>query len=198
MTNILSNMLKLFYGLSISFVIFLLTVNFLLFSSCNKYDNNAQIRQIDTLINWNNNAKRMLIIDAQSIKQRVDSMKIKISTLDSNTIKLTGDQLKSDLIQYNGLMIRYIDFIDNYAVIEFDNSANSRLLDDLKKKIVDHKINNKLLDSMLNSQEKIIQTHLTQTQATVKTIFSIEEMYQRLNNRINSIYGNKINIRKLR
>lgn len=198
MTNILSIMLKIFPGLSFSIIIFLFTVNLLLFPSCKKYDNTVQIRRIDTLINWNNNAKGMLIIDAQAIKQRVDSMKLKISALDSNTIKSTGDQLKSDLVQYNGLRIRYIDFLDNYAVIEFDNSLNSRLLDDLKKKIVDHKIENKSLNTLLNSQERIIHSHLAQTQEIVKTIFSIEEMYQRLNNRINYIYENKINIRKLK
>ena len=138
----------------------------------------------------------MLIIDEQAIKLRIDSMKAKISSLDSNKIKATGDQLKSDLVQYNGLKLRYIDFLDNYAIVEFDNSINSKKLDDLKKKIVDHKINNKSIDTLLNSQEKIIQSHLNQTQEIVKNVFSIEEMYQRLNYRINSIYDNKINIRK--
>jgi len=189
-------MLKLFPKVSFSLIIILFTVSLFILPSCKKYDNSTQIRRIDTLINWNNKAKGMLIIDAQAIKMRVDSMKIKISLLDSNKIKSTGVQLKSDLVQYNGLMLRYIDFLDNYAVAEFDNSVNSRFLDDLKKKIVDHKIQNKSLDTLMNHQEKIIQSHLTQTQEIVNTIFSIEEMYQRLNTRINSIYEININIRK--
>jgi hypothetical protein len=186
-------MLKLFYGLTF---FILISVNLFLFPSCKKYENNAQIRRIDTLINWNNNAKGMLIIDAPAIKLRVDSMKNKLSSFDSNTIKSTGDQFKSDLIQYKGLMLRYIDFMDNYAVIEFDNSVNTRILDELKKKIVDHKIDKVSLDTILNSKEKIIHSHLIQTQDVVKTLFSVEEMYQRLNNRINEIYEDKINIMK--
>jgi hypothetical protein len=196
MTNILSTMLKLFQKLTFFGVVILFCLNVLLFPSCKKYSHNAQIRRIDTLINWNNNAKGMLIIDAQAIKLRVDSMKIKLSMFDSITINSSGDQFKSDLIQYKGLMLRYIDFMDNYAVLEFDNSINSRMLDDLKKKIVDHITNNKTLDTMLNSKERIIHSHLMQTQDVVKTLFSIEEMYQRLNNRVNEIYENKIYVRK--
>jgi hypothetical protein len=137
-----------------------------------------------------------LIIDDQSIKLRVDSMKVKISALDSNSINSGGAQLRSDMIQYNGLLLRYIDFLENYSVIEYDNSINAKILDKIKKDIVDHKTDLKSLDSLLNYQEKVIESHLKQTQEIVKNLLSIEEMYQRMNNRINSVYKMKINISK--
>jgi hypothetical protein len=190
-------MLKLFSGVA-GFCFFgILTINLLLFPSCKKYDNTVQIRRIDTLINWNNNAKGMLIIDAQAIKLRTDSMKIKINAFDSNFINSTGKQFKSDLVLYNGLLNRYNAFIDNYADVVFENSVNSRFLEDLKKKIIDHQIPDHSMDTMLNRQEKVIRSHLLQTQEIVQTIFSVEEMYQRLNNRINFVYGNMIVGRKL-
>ena len=189
-------MLKLFSGVA-GFCFFgILTINLLLFPSCKKYDNTVQIRRIDTLINWNNNAKGMLIIDAQAIKLRSDSMKIKISAFDSNFINSTGKQFKSDLVLYNGLLKRYHAFIENYADVVFDNSVNSRFLEELKKKIIDHQIPDHTLDTMLNSQEKVIRSHLLQTQEIVQTIFSVEEMNQRLNNRINFVYGNMMDGRK--
>jgi hypothetical protein len=191
-------MLKFFSGVA-GFCFFgILTINLLLFPSCKKYDNTVQIRRIDTLINWNNNAKGMLIIDAQSIKLRSDSMKIKISAFDSNFINSTGKQFKSDLVLYNGLLKRYNAFIDNYADVVFENPVNSRFLEELKKKIIDHQITDHTLDTILNSQEKGIRSHLIQTQEIVQTILSVEEMYQRLNNRINFVYGNKMDGRKLK
>ena len=191
-------MLKIFSGITGYSFFVLFTINLLLFPSCKKYDNTVQIRRIDTLINWNNNAKNMFIIDAQAIKQRIDSMRIKISFFDSNTIKSSCDQIKSDLVLYNGLLNRYYAFLDNYANEEFVNSINSKFLEDLKKKIVDHQIKNKSLDTLLNNKEKIIHSHLIQTQEIVQTIFSVEEMYQRLNSRINSVYENMINNRKFK
>ena len=181
-------MLKLFSSITVVCLLFLLTFFQLSFLSCKKHDNTAQIRRIDSLINRNNNANSLLIIDLSAIKQRVDSMKIKIKSFDSNTIKSSGVQLKSDLILYNGLLIRYIDFLDDYPDAEYRNSINSRFLDDLRNKILDHQIKTTVLDTMLIRQEKIIRSDFEHTQEIVQTIFSIEDMYQRLNNKINSVY----------
>ena len=191
-------MLKIFSATTLLSLFLMFVMGLSLLPSCKKYDNNAQIRRVDTLINWNNNGKAMLIIDKSTIMQRTDSMRLKISAFDSNTIKLKGDQLKSDLVQFNGLLNRYNNFIDNYADIEFENSANSRFLDDLKKKIIDHQIQVNSIDTMLSSEEKLINAHLSQIQEIVQPIFSIEEMYIRLNNRINPIYENIVSSRNLK
>jgi hypothetical protein len=189
-------MLKIFSRLTVFCSFFLFTIIILFFSSCKKHDNTFQIRRIDTLISWNNNAQAMLIIDEQAIRQRVDSMKIKIKAFDSNTIRLNGNQLKSDLVLFNGLLLRYNDFLENYSDVVFENSSNSKYLADLKKQILDQHVKNTSLDSILNWQEKIIRSHLYHTREIVEALFSVEEMYQRLNNRINSVYD-LINRRKL-
>ena len=186
-------MLKIFSQI-IRFSSFLfIFITCLIHPSCKNHINSGQIRRLDTIIHWNNNAKDLLIIDVQAIKLRTDSMKIKISTIDTNSFSKTKIQLKSDLVIYNGLLNRYNNFLINYPNIESENSQNSKFLNNLKLELIGNKtlMNNNSLDSLLNSQEIIIQNHFNHTREVVEAIFSVEEMYQRINNRINPVYENQ-------
>ena len=198
MTNKLFIKLKIFFLLDTICLFLLLSIHVMILPSCKKYDNNVQVRRIYSLIRWNNNVTEMLIIDAPSIQTRTVSMKLKIMSIDSGIIKRAGDQLKSDMITYNGLLLKYKAFLDFYYDASFENARNTQYLAELKKKVIDHKLPVTNIDTILNNQETIIKTFVSTTQEFIESIFSIEEMYQRVNNRINPYCKNLDSTSKLK
>jgi hypothetical protein len=185
-------MLKVFSYIAQLYIIYLFLPSSILLNSCHNTHHIEQIRRIDTLINWNNNAKNILIIDINAIQSRVDSMKIKIQQFDSIMAFLKDDRYKSDLVEYKGLIFKYDEFLLKYPDEEFNNAINKKNLADLKNKIMNNTLKDKQLDSILNSQEKIILYHLQQSNAIVQNVLSVEQMYQRLNDRINIAFKHNI------
>jgi hypothetical protein len=181
------NKLKIFLNIfSVTALFFVLFYN--PFYACKKYDNNTEIREVDTLIKWTATAGKMMIIDNDAIQKRADSIKMKLTLIDSSGILISNEQTLYELKEYRAMHLKYTTFLENYAALEFDNSIHNRFLEEFKKQVIDKKISKREVIKTINDKKPLIRKHLDDTKQLIMTIFSIEEMYKQINNKVNIIY----------
>jgi len=155
---------------------------------CKHFNITKEIRQTDTLISWVKRANETMVIDPVAISSRIDSMKIKLKIIKKDSAKIQNEVLKNYIKEYEGIYTQYLNFLELYQNLEFDNSVYSKQLNELKKKLIDREISPSEFGKMYPEIREKINIHLAKTKESVGTIASIEEMYLRLNNDITAVY----------
>lgn len=149
--------------------------------SCSDKKYDALIRQNDDIIQHINAAQRLLIIDNQNIVLRIDSMKRKVSFLDSLDKSRMNSELLLDYSSYKALLKNYERFTDKYVLIEFDNESLRKQALNLKQQLIDAAIKPSVAQTKADSLESLSIAHYQACKKSVEKIISQERLYQRKN-----------------
>lgn len=149
--------------------------------SCSDKKYDALIRQNDDIIQHINAAQRLLIIDNQNIVLRIDSMKLKVSFLDSLDKSRMNSELLLDYSSYKALLKNYERFTDKYVQIEFDNESLRKQALNLKQQLIDAAIKPSVAQTKADSLESLSIAHYQACKKSVEKIISQERLYQRKN-----------------
>jgi hypothetical protein len=155
---------------------------------CKRTSASNEIRQADTLIKWVNEASETMVIDPEAIRLRTDSMKIKLTLIKKDTQYKHMDELRYSIKEYEGIFTTYMDFLEKYSNLEFDNLQYSKQATTLKNDLIDRKLSPAEFSKSYPETRKKIKDHLDQTKTAIRTIASIEEMYGRLDHTITEYY----------
>ncbi|MFC2114253.1 hypothetical protein ACFLRI_02775 [Bacteroidota bacterium] len=169
-------------------LVLLISISSTAFYSCKNYDLNAEIRQADSLIALVEQASETLVIENEYVRQRIDSMKIKldfISRLDSNRMNA---EFRFDVTRYRALFRNYKDFIIEYEALIYDNEVYHNYCKELKKSLVDKQVSAASFKEIYVVKRNEIKGHLNECKILVKSLVSTENMYQRLNVKIIDFY----------
>lgn len=155
--------------------------------SCRHYADDTLIKKVDSLIIWNTIASQSLVSDVNLV-QRIDSMNQKLKSLNSLDSNRMNEELRRDLKEYNGIFISYRAWNNTINSLQFDNKENESRLNGLKKAIINREKRSSDFEALLHSEKLIITKHLIDSQRISARLQSVENMYQRLNNKLTDFY----------
>ena len=174
--------------LSRIFLALIIPFSLTVFTSCKNYDLNTEIRQADSLIWLADQASQTLVIENEYIRQRTDSMKIKLEYISSLDTNLMNVEFRFDVTRYRALFLNYKEFVVDYEALLYDNKVFENYCRELKKSLMDKNVSRETFHDMYLEKRHELQRHLGACKKLVKGVVSTENMYQKLNMKISDFY----------
>ncbi len=118
----------------------------------------------------------------------MDSMEKKIRFVRSlDTVRMNAE-FKFDADKYQGMYNNYKVFLEDYAVLNFNQNELELKIANLKKGLIDGSVSKQYYDRQYPELKSEVKLHLSTTNSLVRQVLSFEKMYQRINNKITRFY----------
>lgn len=174
-------------------------------SACRPYDIEGELREVDSLLTLVKEADNTMIIDENAIQNRLDSMSIKEKFINQHIEKMNlevGMEFKSLMTRYEAVMKNYQKFLEDYGLVQFENSALKKQLNAIKDEVAKRKMSKQEFRKIYENEKTKIKKHLSKVKKVVGSVTYIEGMYNRTNKKVSKIYrkmkkGDEINLQKL-
>ena len=97
-------------------------------------------------------------------------------------------EIGAALIRYNGIHKNYEDFLKNYPLMEFDLDQHKKIVESLKEKVLDRKMDNTTFDAIYLPEKKKLAELLSKARKITYNTISIEEDYRRNDAAVTKLY----------
>lgn len=179
---------KVFKSCFTILVFILLAGQCLLHESCQRLDDRLSIQKVDTLDRLVQRIQGTLIIDQDAIKQRRDSMKIKLDNIQMHPQDTIDAEKKSAVLRYTGIFKNYQDFLNDYPIAQYDADKAAEKVTELKKKVIDKQISQADFDREYIADKEMLTKLNDRVKDLAYKTYSAEGDYDRTNDIVTGLY----------
>lgn len=155
--------------------------------SCQPMGYSSELKMIDSLHTWLDEANETLILDEVNIKRRYDSIQIKLDYISENKPDVTLEEQKL-LTDYRAVGRAYRDYVANFEGVETEHKLHRERISNLEKDVRAGRIDKAEFKDIYTEERKLISQHRFEAKQLVSPIVSVENMYRRTHSDVRELY----------
>lgn len=159
------------------------------------FDNNNNALKIDSLEQLITGIDDQLILDENVYKQRDDSMLAKLNLIHSRIGNIMDGDTSESVLRFEGIEKNYSELLKNYPVMEYDESAYRKDVNDMKQRVLDQKISQPEFDTYYNKTKPALVDLFKRAKTLTYNNLAIDRDYERTDAVVNAICD-KLNSKK--